>query len=127
MDMSRDRKAARLVRRAHALLNDGGRHWIKGNYTREIKPGVKGYCAVGALNAARDEKGADYEVYERAVQLLTARLLPEYNEQDESYYYPEDLFDSWEDVITGWNDYPGRNWGDVDKAFRETALALKVQ
>ena len=122
-----DRKAARMLIRARRLLNDGGKHWIKGNFKRDIKPGVVGYCSVGALLHVRDSKPdlSDPDAYERAMRMLADTVFETYAEEaavEDAYDVNEE--DS-ETIITTWNDQGNRTWNDIDEAFRKSALALK--
>lgn len=133
MDMTIDRKAARLLRRAEELMNEGGEHWTKGVFKRSsyitdpktLKTRAElSYCAVGAVWAAAAEEGLttaynaerSNDVVNRAITALAQRI----KEAGVTRTYDNPI-----DTVTSWNDNSFRTFDEVRSMFRNTRLSLK--
>lgn len=126
MDKTPDSKAVALLERAHELMNEEGRHWIKGNYRRTIgtlKNGEDefGYCSVGALEAALTEQygkpdriGLAVDYYEPYYGALSA--LGE-------VIRPGDAGGS--GTVISFNDNPKTTWTDVSTTFKAAIARLR--
>lgn len=127
LDMTVDQQAVDLLRKAEAILNDGGEHWTKGQMrlrTSHFHPEQK-YCAMGALYQAAGaydnyiDKGMNVPdklrtVIKRATEML-AKQIDQYSYRDN------------ESTVIDFNDNPATNWEMVRSKFRAAIKATKKQ
>ena len=126
-----DPKAAKLVEEALALMNDEGKHWVKGAF-RHISGDKVSYCAVGAI---------------RQVVFGSVDLFPAHKQEDElnkeeratmrRYYTVMDAvtvalgrskdpdFIGKGSAIVGVNDAPSTTFEDIQAGFRKAARLLR--
>lgn len=98
---------------ALARMNDGGKHWGKGDYRKyDFASGETVYCSVGAIQwVVRDAIGhnqAGSDLQDRSVEAL-ADVIPR-------NYFPGER--SWKRVVV-WNDADDTTWEDVTRVFAE--------
>jgi hypothetical protein len=114
MDLTPDPKAAQLLRDALNLMNDGGRHWIKGGSRRG-----ESYCSLGAIRvvvfggtSVTEGSGPRFNRYVRMVQAL-ARAAGK---------TPESPSPGIGTSVVEWNDAEDRTFPEVRAGF-EAAIA----
>ena len=119
--MEVNQQAVRLLEAAEKLMNDEGRHWIKGTYHRYL-PGSNelGYCSVGAIKEIAERENFTELVRFKAQKVLASVVDPKgefvLTPPDSSYYD--------HDRIAAWNDDQRRVWSDVTSAFQQAREKL---
>lgn len=93
----------------HAVLNDNGKHWIKG-YMRKRRDGVTCRCLLGGIHSVTPRSGSNrrgnlVSVIEQGIRASSG---------------------SWWS-ITGFNDYPGTTWRDVEAVIRAAIEDRRVR
>ena len=123
------RAIAKKLREALLLMNDTGRHWVKGEYQEELYfdentgVGEYGFCSLGAI---RYVTGSDMEVpteESTAVALALAQAIPEVEQEDAYAASDEERFFN---RIVRWNDHDDRTWEQVEEKFMEVADSLEA-
>jgi hypothetical protein len=106
-------KVAEVLDQAIALMNDGGKHWIKGSYRAwNVEDGLPAFCSVGAINYALPGF-ADDDVRKETIRVLAAAV--------PAKFFPGE--ESWKRVIV-WNDAPETTWEDVKSIFDEAKRSV---
>lgn len=112
------KRTREILKTARFLMNDNGKHWIKGRLSRKKSVGMC-YCSIGAIRAASDNPS---EV-ETAVKALATIGLgmddPGVRYGDERGFFP------YRYKIENWNDRPSTTWKDVDATFRKAVRSLR--
>lgn len=109
-------EVARTLDKAVELMNDSGKHWIKGRYVSDepMDDGRPGYCSVGAIEAATrqlpDLAELDYSA-RVSVQFAAVKALATAYGRD-----PETWFDH-NQVVINWNDRSDTTWDKIVKRF----------
>ena len=105
--------AKEVLAKALALMNDGGKHWTKGDYEVPGEDGLA-YCSVGAIGkityaadggSVHGITGLD-DLHDRSIELLASAV-------------PDRFFGGerpWKRVIV-WNDAEETTWEDVVQVF----------
>jgi hypothetical protein len=88
---------ADVLLKARDLMNNRGKHWIKGQMKKRLSNGEYGYCSMGAIEAATQSKALQRRAY------LALR-----NVTDPT-------------GVAFFNDFHTTTWGDVSRAFRKAA------
>lgn len=103
--------ASRRVLKALRLMNDSGRHWIKGHLERVLQDGSKAYCMVGGLDAALGTGGYGSENSLEAMTILAVA----------NHMYRGRRWDS----IPSFNDVPARRWEHIVNVMEGAATMLR--
>ena len=115
LDMTPDQQAAKLLQQAQLLMNEGGKHWMKGSFRY-----MNRYCAVGALREVLTpgRNGVPFEnpIFRRAVTTLARIVDPKLGPKHDISDYLETIY--------VWNDAPEREWSEVRKAFTRAIGAI---
>lgn len=118
------------LRKAIELMNNGGKHWVKGSFFRPIGDGGSvGYCAVGAIATSVGWGGNGGE-NEPLLNALSSELLITLGEEPritwtlnkESYSYRPVVDPS---AIFRFNDAHERTWVEVKSLFESTIERLE--
>lgn len=117
---------AELIREARELMNNSGKHWVKGEFTRIVDGGEIGYCSMGALNQvfySKEETDDQVGGWARRDAILA---LAE-DEAIAAVHYSgnsrnQHSIAEWQ-VIT-YNDGEDRTWPEVEAAFKRTEERL---
>lgn len=129
--MAAKRDVARVLKKALALMNNQGAHWVKNSFqVPDPDTGEMRYCSVGAVNKAvglYDGSDSDHEALTKRYVLRDAALTelarglptPKWTES-----YPKDEVEP-RDKITNWNDNDRRTWDDVVRRFTRTIERLQ--
>lgn len=113
-----DKDVAQVLLNARALMNNKGKHWIKGKL-RKNKPSIgMCYCSVGAIRAAAPGDG-NKRLRAAAYKSLAKEISPSYSDTYDEYgkYARE--------VIITWNDGWCRTWQEINLKFRQVAASVK--
>lgn len=112
---------AEIILEARDLMNDGGKHWIKGIFEEyDPETGEKSYCTVGALYVCFLNRNIPFYVYDD-ISLQLVQTISEY-----SGWHGESVISCLSRFsITSWNDAPERTWEDVERVLTETARRLR--
>lgn len=125
MDLTPDPKAAKLLRDALDLINDEGRHWIKGNFTGDVADGV-GFCSLGAIRQVVfgdvlipfTPGDGVFARYDKMVRALTEAV----GYEDSFLADPGRNTRNIGTGVVEWNDDPERTFPEVKAGF-ERAIA----
>lgn len=106
------------LRAALMLMNNGGKHWGKGNYRAlDDETGEYSYCSVGAVREVFIREGH----LDDARRGLSDDCLVALNEQLPKK--DQELFDQpWKNIVC-WNDEKERTWDEVVDVFTRAAEA----
>lgn len=116
-----------MLKNARDLMNDSGRHWIKGEYYGH-KKGEQAYCSVGALRKSGSRRPA---AYRSSIIALATVIDPDRMKSSREHALKHSLdvnrhlASVAESIIVNWNDHPNRRWLDVDRKFRK-AIKLVI-
>jgi len=128
------KEIAEKLREALRLMNDSGKHWIKGDWQQELDEVDEygyyqlGYCSVGAIRVANnvDDIEAD-DADSNACVFALAELLPAFDYQKVVPAYrpdpstPEGRTTILTDRVIRWNDKEERTWEEIVEKFSEAA------
>lgn len=120
------RRVGLLLRRAMDLFNGKkgeGSTWIKGDLKQEIRPGVYGYCAAGAIREVPGFTDREKIEAQRALALLIAkgRELP----REEIDWIKESNDEaSFEELIFDTNDDPDTPFKVIRNLFSRAAASF---
>jgi len=109
------KEIAKGLELALSLMNDGGKHWIKGAWRKKNMKGELCFCTNGGINEAARRMGLPPSFAEAMKRELVRHGLGKrvgYYERTPS------------DQIMDWNDTGSTRWGDVRKAFTRGIKAL---
>lgn len=108
-------EVGKLLMAARELMNDKGRHWIRGAIKAKIN-GEMCYCSLGALFEARRSAGASNEILNAAQVQLAEIVRPDMINPFSTELIGPRL------TITTWNDTRASGWEEVDEKFRAAAM-----
>lgn len=108
-----------ILSNARKLMNDEGKHWLKGRLSRKKKIGMC-YCSIGAIRAAADNLAEA----RAASDVLGQHGLGFGPTKRNSYYYGRAAM-PFRGSIETWNDDPRTTWQDVDRAFRKAIRKVR--
>ena len=113
------KQVAETLEKARALMNSGGKHWMKGDYRGTKKRGGDTcYCAIGALCAVLEVSPDTIDVHDfgsECIIKLVDALPPKADRKQGSAT----------DCVITYNDAPNRRWKHIDALFRRAIkLAL---
>ena len=95
MIVKSNRKLSTIFKRALEIMNDGGKHWIKGDLCKRLPDGTYGYCALGAIRKVTQKDLMNRYAAER----ILANCL--------TY------------SVAGWNDRSSTFFSDIKRVFKE--------
>ena len=128
---------AEFTKRSRELMNDGGDHWMKGEYKEYDDYNTLRFCAVGAVREVFFDDAEGYGVdttdpkYARVIQALADAVREELKVgrykpiesarvQALSFHSTEQA----ESVVITFNDYDTTTWADVERVFKRAEETL---
>lgn len=127
---------AEFTKRARGLMNDGGDHWMQGEYKEyDHDDDLYRFCSIGAVREiffdTGDVEGVDVEDprYKRIVAALADAVREELKA---GRYTPvrQDIRDrtlagiDHEGMVIEFNDYASTTWADVERVFKRAEQTL---
>ena len=106
---------ADVLERALELMNDEGKHWLKGEYKGMATDGKHNFCSAGAIMEAT-ETASSVDPVNIAIFTQLARDLP-----DAPVPHSSDPLDR----IVTFNDNESTTWQDVVSVFRKAVARLR--
>ena len=129
---------AEFARLSKELMNDGGAHWIKGEFLMYDDHDMRTFCSIGAVRQTilGDAEGIaiyDDPRYGRVVQALAAavreelaagRYKPANHSTKTRALMTDPSVEYAETVVIDFNDAPGTEWADVERIFNRAEQTL---
>ena len=115
------RQIADLLRQARDLMNDQGKHWIKGQ-SATLKainfgqPEYDKFCSIGAIRYVLTGNPFDNDNADE--NYLVDCLVAQINLPGKDY--------EGSDKVILWNDSTDREWGEIYEAFTNAALSAEA-
>lgn len=125
---------AEFTKRARELMNDGGEHWMKGEYKQwHDSEALLRYCSIGAIRETLFDGVDDVDIndpqYKRIVKALATAVR---DEVKEGRYEPPlnrrdvvlALAGDHEGIVIDFNDHDMTTWQDVERVFKRAEVLL---
>ena len=120
-------EVAEFARRSRELMNDQGRHWVKGEYKEYDDHDVVTYCSVGAVRQTIFGDTEDVDVSDvRYMRVLYALDEAVREEHSAGRYMPNGgVFSTDAEAnVIGFNDHGPTEWSDVERVFKRAEQIL---
>lgn len=129
---------AEFTRRSRELMNDGGEHWMKGEYKEFDDFDMLRFCSVGAVRETMfgDADGLDVDILDQRYQRVIRALAEAVREELKAGRYEPHTDaqrsrtlhiatpDIAETVVIDFNDNDRTRWEDVERVFKRAEQTL---
>ncbi len=117
------KEISRILREARDLMNDGGKHWIKGKLSRTSK-GEKSYCAIGAVCTVVGVRRSQTRISKEARPALLALAEEIWDDRAARGHSVWRYTDDYNILSTI---YGSTTWKDIKRVFTKAAKSPKVE